>query len=347
MTRASRDVLRLLAALALCGLALAASACLNLPDFEDASIIRGPRVVAVFAEPPEINPGQSLELSLMLAGTDPDSEIEVRWSACGSFDGFGGGGGQFGETQADEGCGGALSFDLGEGMTATLPGALTSGLFDNLEVIAMTLGTALPPGVVDQIRKSVGIAFLVEARIRIDGKLVRATKRVLISEREAPHTNPPPPRFMFGVPDGAAIVTEPNDPRRCVREDGEPVVVRPGARVELAPLTSPVVDDGDGLDGTPLEPDAGTPADEETWLETYNILNSRGEVRERKETAFYSWYATGGDLSSGTTKSPLRNNLWTAPRAAGEHTLWLIVRDGHGGTSACELAVTVEAPAAP
>lgn len=298
-------------------IALAAllSSCLELPDFESGSLIKGPRVLAVVAEPPEIRPGETLALSILIAGAEDPSEAEITWRACGSFDGFFGGGGQYGEEQADEGCGGDLAFELGTGPTAQLPGLLTADLFDNLEVIAMTLGSDLPEGIVEQIRSSVGIAFLVEATVQIEGKLIRATKRVLLSESETPHSNPPPPRFAFGM--DQQITTLPGDPLRCVREDGEPVTANPGASVELAPP-------------------------EEDWLETYDIINARGELRSRDERAFYAWYTTDGELDSSSTKSPLRNNLWRTPREPGEYPLWLIVRDGHGGTSACELTVSVE-----
>ena len=182
----------------------------------------------------------------------------------------------------------------------------------------------------EQIRSSVGIAFLVEATVRAEGKLIRATKRVLISENPTPHANPPPPAYTFGSEQ--RIVTASDDPLRCVRDDGEPVTAAAGADVQLAPL-------GEGSDDDAQ--DAGVPP-EEPWLETYNIINARGELRERTERAFYAWYTTDGDLNSGSTKSPLRNNLWRLPATAGEYPLWLIIRDGHGGTSACELTVQVE-----
>lgn len=318
-----------LAPLITMSLAVLLAGCLDLPDFESASIITGPRVLAVIADPPEIAPGETLDLSIMIAGVEDPSEPRVTWRACGSFDGFGGGGAQYGEEQPDEGCGGtSLAFDLGEGPTAQLPGLLTRDLFDNLEVIAMTIGTDLPEGIVEQIRSSVGIAFLVEATVRTEGKLVRATKRVLISENDKPHTNPPPPELMFG---DQSIVTDPERPLICVRDDGEPVTASPGESVELVPFAN----------APASAADAGI-ADEEPWLETYNILNARGEVRERQERAFYAWYTTAGDLDSGSTKSPLRNNVWRTPETPGQYPLWLIVRDGHGGTSACEITVTIE-----
>ena len=80
----------------------------------------------------------------------------------------------------------------------------------------------------------------------------------------------------------------------------------------------------------------------EDWLESYRVLDARGELQERAERAFYSWYATGGDFDRQVTRSPLRNQLWTAPREPGANRLWLVVRDGHGGTSACGMDVTVD-----
>jgi hypothetical protein len=71
------------------------------------------------------------------------------------------------------------------------------------------------------------------------------------------------------------------------------------------------------------------------------VIDMRGELHARDEIAFYSWFATGGELREGVTKSPLRNEIWRTPRASGCHTLWVVVRDGHGGASACGVAVTV------
>ena len=96
------------------GFAALLGGCLELPEFASGSIVTGPRVLAVVAEPPEIRPGETLDLSILIAGVEDPSETEITWRACGSFDGFGGGGGQYGEDQPDEGCGGGLAFDLGE-----------------------------------------------------------------------------------------------------------------------------------------------------------------------------------------------------------------------------------------
>lgn len=299
--------------------ALMLASCIETPDFVQASLVAGPRVLAVVTEPPEIHPGETVALSLLVAGVEDREHMQITWRACGSFDAFFGGGSQYGEEQPDEGCGGGVAFPLGEGETATLPGALTADLFDNLEVIAMTIGSALPEGILEQIRSSVGLAFLIEATMIADGKQVRAVKRILISENPTPHSNPPPPHFALGERE---IIADDSATFRCVAADGEPVNVATNVEIELAPN---------------LEADAEL----EAWLEPYRVIDARGELLERQERAFYSWLSTGGKLSQGLTKSPLRNEIWRTPATAGECSLWLVIRDGHGGTSACELRVTV------
>jgi hypothetical protein len=294
-------------------LALACGACVELPDFERRSEVTGPRVLALVAEPPEARPGQDVALSLLLVEAQ---DFTVRWRACAGFDGFGGA--QY-ETEPDEGCGGGTALPLGEGATATLSGAVSQALWENLALAEVILGNALPRGTIERVRTSVGLPFLVEADVMADGRRIRAVKRVLISERSDPHVNPPPPRFALGE---LAISAVPGEPFACAAEGGERPVLAPGEQLELVPEVG-----GDG--------------EQEPWLERYSVLDLRGELTERDEVAFYSWFSTGGRLSEEITKSPLRNELWRTPASAGCHRLWLVVRDGHGGTSACGVDVTV------
>ncbi len=288
--------------------------CVELPDFPDASRIASPRVLAMVAEPPEINPGQQVTLSLIVAGA---SEYSASWAACAAFDSFIGGGAQFGEGDDDDGCA-ERGVDLGEGKEVILPAAFGEALFANLELAARILGGVLPEETVRNIADSVGLPFLIEAQVIAGGKPIRVVKRVLISARETPHSNPPAPRFTLGD-----IEIEPDPGRRlgCRAVDDGAARVARNALVEIAPAT----EDG-----------------EETWLEGYQIINARGELLDRTERAFYSWFSTGGEFDRDVTKSPLRNQIWRTPGVAGEYPLWLVVRDGHGGASACELVVVVE-----
>ena len=81
--------------------------------------------------------------------------------------------------------------------------------------------------------------------------------------------------------------------------------------------------------------------DVEPWLEDYRVLDARGILGDRKEQAFYSWFASAGEIDHGTTNAPDRSNSWRAPDKAGCAQLWLVVRDGHGGQNACTASVAV------
>jgi len=285
-------------------------ACISLDDFPSENIVTGPRILAVVTDPPEVTPGSSLSVSTLVANSD-DTEIEYR--ICGTFDGpFGGA--QFGERD-DEDCGDRALL-RGSGPTWTVPAEALRAFWDNADLVETILGGTLSAETIDAIRDSVGVPLLIEITAHADGHELRATKRVLLSENPTPHTNPPPPQFKFGRRD---VENDPNEPWTCAGVG--PLTAKPSAQIELAPAVT---------DGT------------EAWVEPYRVINSRGEVEERTERAYYSWFATGGDFASHLTRAPLRNQVWTAPEKSGRFSLWLIVRDGHGGASACGFDVRVD-----
>lgn len=289
---------------------LALSGCISLDDFPSQSIIAGPRILAVINDPPEVTPGKSLSVSTLVVDAD---DVEVEYRVCGNFDSTIGGGAQFGDRD-EEDCG-DQAFLSGTGPTWTVPAEAVQAFFDNADLAETILGGALSQDTVDAIRTEVGVPLLIDVTVRADGHELRATKRVLLSQNETPHSNPPPPDLKYGKLD---VHSDPEHPWACTSD--QPLTARLGAKIELAPAT---------VDG------------EETWVEAYRVINARGEVEERTERAFYSWYATAGGFESHLTRAPLRNQVWTAPRTAGRNRLWLIVRDGHGGTSACGFDVRV------
>ena len=293
-----------------------AGGCIELPDFPEPNIVEHPRALAIIADPPEARPGQSVELSLLLS-EEIEAAADAEWFVCGEYFSFAGGN-QYGDGESGEGCG-ADDVRFATGPRATLPGLLGAGLFANLELAREVLGGSLPENSIDLIRERVGLPLLVEARFEHDGKRIRTTKRVLISERAQGNTNPPPPSFMLGK--DPITVRDPARPFTCASEPGEPPELPANTAVKLLPI----------YDG-----------DEEPWTERYQVIDLRGDLHTREETAFYSWYATGGSLDPSVSKAPEREATWMTPRAPGKHRLWVIVRDGHGGASACELAVRIE-----
>ncbi|MDD9941838.1 MAG: hypothetical protein OXU20_12410 [Myxococcales bacterium] len=310
-------------ALVLCG---ATTGCVSTPEFDRVSIVDRPRVLAIVAEPPGVVPGQGSELSLLMAGFD-GLDHRISWSVCAAF--FTDiRGSQYGAEPSDQGCSSDMAVEISTGPRATLPGAFTEALFDNLDLAAAALGSILPRDTVELVRREVGLPLLVEARIEYrdpsgSEQTYRAVKRVLVN-RTRRFENPPPPRFAI---DGTSLVPTATDMPglfACAPEDGEPLEFSPAREVELAPII-----------------DGGADA-EESWLEDYVTLDARGDLQPRTERAFYSWFGTGGEFAQEVTRSPLRNELWTLPGEPGRHDLWLVVRDGHGGTSACHTSIRVQ-----
>lgn len=290
-------------------------ACNNLPKLPSPSLVDGPRVLAIIAEPPEVRPGDDATLSVLLAGFDDEVPV-LHWSACASFASTERNG-QYGDLPKSQGCGGGLALDLGEGPSAVLPGEVTDALFDNLELAGEVLGVKLPEETVSQLRDDVGLPLSIELDTEAGGDQLRAIKRVLVSERPEPHTNPPPPRFSLGE---APIVIDPADPLRCVTESGEPAQVELDTKLELAPFVE---------------------GEMEPWIETYNVIDVYGQLTERDEVPSYAWFTSAGKLAESVTRAPLRNQIWHTPEVPICARLWLVVRDGHGGTSGCALSVQV------
>ena len=164
---------------------------------------------------------------------------------------------------------------------------------------------------------SVGLPVMLEATVTTGGKQLRAVKRVVLSENSDPNRNPPAPSFEFG---GQLVQADPDAPWSCVSAGGSALIARARREIELAPTVS---------DGS------------EPWIDRYRVIDAQGHVQERSERAYYSWFSTGGNFEQQTTKAPLRNQLWTTPSAPEHQRLWLVIRDGHGGTSACGVDVTV------
>lgn len=296
-------------------LLFAAVGCFDLPDFAQSSMIDRPRILAVVAEPPEVSPTRtdSTTLSILVAGAKDVSE--VRWSACGMPSSFGTGN-QYGENDGDRGCG-ERAIVLGEGERVEVPLEQARAFLNSDELARAALGAQLPAAVLEQIRTSIGIAATIQVEIKADNKRLRALKRVLVRDHDHPGTNPPPPSFRFG--DTIVRSLGADAPYRCAPDEGE-LHADPAETVSLSPV----------FDG-----------DVEPWLEEYNVMDARGVIDTRKEQAFYSWFSDQGSLDDDMTRAPHRNNSWRAPDKAGCAQLWLVVRDGHAGATACITQVSV------
>lgn len=272
------------------------------PAFDEPSLVLGPRVLAVIAEPPEIAPGQAIQLREVTA-LAPGATVE--WSLDAS-------------PAALAAAAGQTLFDAREPIA--LPGGrvapeLTRAAIDELLALVADAPPGTPEHVVRLVYEEVGLVLQVQFVVRDAGGSVLAEgwKRIGLSPRAALTTNPPPPRFRAGERWASARLGEPSS---CAPE-AAPLEARAGETIVLSP-----------------DPD-------EAWLERYPALDLDGRTIVGVENAYYSWFATAGDFQFAVTRAPERDVEWTAPEAPGEVTLWLVVRDGHLGAAACTATIRV------
>lgn len=294
-----------------CLLVLAVCALGCIEDLDPKQIITAARVVEVIAEPPEVRPGEPSTLSVVLAGAA--GAASYRWALCPVTD-LGALGSGASASSADCFADGAALIPLSNEARATL--LVPESAITQATAAAERFASVLPPGVIERYLREVGIALSVVVEVQVDGRTLRALKRVVVSRNPTPHRNPPTPRVRIGMR-WVSVPASASDREQCVPEDGAPLILGPSQAVTLTP-----------------DPD-------ESWLERYTVLTADGRFAQRDEQAYYSWYATGGSLS-GLTRSPLRDNVWTLPSRLTErssHTLWVLLRDGHGGANGCRISV--------
>ncbi|UJR86640.1 hypothetical protein [Sandaracinus amylolyticus] len=298
-------------------LALLATACTE--SLDSPTIVRTPRILAIVAEPPEAAPGEDLLVDAMISiPEDVARPLSLRWLSCIDAEevlrasGF-----REIELPGSPECDEQM---LPEGEPYVVRGERTEELVETLRDLAMLGGFDVM--LFETLLATTGLAYFVDVQVLdANGEVVVAGfKRVAMTTREMPTTNPPPPTFLFGQ----TMITATGEPFdfTCGAADGVVPTVAPGAEVELVP----VLPEG---------------ADEEPWLETFPIFDFTGGLTTARENAYYTWLATAGHISEFTTRPPERASEWTAPDEEGLQTLWLVVRDGHLGGSACRLDVVV------
>lgn len=301
-------------ALSLAGLSLAAcTASLDPPQ-----IVVTPRILAIVAEPPEAAPGEDVEVRAMISIPEAAARpLSLRWQACldpqevlraSGFRGI--------EIPGRPDCDPQT---LAEGEPYVVRGERTAALVEMLRAFASIAGFDV--SLFESVLATAGLAYYVDvAVLDANGELlVSGYKRAAMTTRESPTTNPPRPTFRAGE---VSILPDPDDPFGCVAEDGRTPAFAPRAEVVLAPILPP------GFD-------------EEPWIETFPIFDYTGGLQIASENAYYTWFATAGAISDATTRPPMRESTWTTPEETGPQTLWLVVRDGHLGQSACRLDVLV------
>lgn len=298
------------------------------------SIVAQWRAMSITATPPIARPGDDVRFDPLVVS--PDGEhvthgvggVRFEWALCIRPDDPPGLGGlQYDPEDPTEGCDAAdMRLDEflvpAEDGSLMVPGFLSEAIWPEpgeVSEAARTLfGEDVSPEFVEQLLTTVGILVTVQLSVyQGDERVIRAYKRIVLVDRAEPGTNPPEPRFQIG--DAWVSGREVEAPWTCEPEDG----VRP-----VLPRNQGVI----------ISPD---PNDED-WLETYFVLDITATITEVSERPYYSFLSTAGSFDQETTRAPIREEIWTTPEDPGVYPLWVVVRDGHAGMTACRTEVEVE-----
>lgn len=291
------------------------TACIE--GLDSPSIVVTPRILAIVAEPPESAPGTDISVDAMISIPEEiPRPLALRWRACLSpqevLEASG-----FRNIEVPGGMPDCDPQTLPEGEPYLVRGARTRALVD----LVMAFGSVggFDTSLFESVLATAGLAFFVDVDV-VDANgvvVVSGYKRVAVTTRPSPTTNPPSPKFRIGD-----AVVETTSRFACMTTDASIPVIVADTEIELAPIL----------------PDGAL---EEPWLESFPIFDFTGGLQTARENAYYTWYATAGSLSEHTTRPPNREITWTAPSEPGPHTLWLVIRDGHLGQSGCRLDVMV------
>lgn len=257
------------------------------------------RILGIRAVPAEIQPGQRAEFEALIAQAPDDDEDLVRfWIACPEDEG-GCATGELGDIDLKNPDPAQLAKLGFIGVELGFPGepkpayTAPADLLDDIE----------PEDRLEGVNVTAQLTAFPASRLEkktapdeIDFNEVESGfKRLVVSEARTPNDNP----VLVGI-----RLTDASD-----STSGDTVEVPAGATVELT------------LD-----------VEEAATIVTYEFVNSSGEVEERVEEPYVTWFATGGEVLEPFNLWPFFMSEWTAPSETGvEGTWYAVVRDRRGG----------------
>lgn len=323
-------------------------------DLPRPSLVDDLRVLGVKSEPAQAEPGDTVTLTALVV--DPEARPRtLRWATClVPEQGFGFFGGSS-ETSSSGGNGYGLDdpgscFDLaaagdpwarelGEGETATLD--VPSDLFDDDEALRVAYGLPKDVELADELKALFlgisGVNLTVSLRVEVDGRTIEASKRVNVGIPSVLPDNPAnenPSEATFHLARKVDLVEPPPTGEQpadgtCFTGHTGDVSLTRGTRYVLTPLNIPSPQPTYAV----LLP--GTTTDEPFQL-VY-----------QQENWYFAWFSTVAGLDKDASKgSAVPENTIKiaedAPDASGD--LWIVVRDGRGGTTWCATHFTVADP---
>ncbi|GMV39306.1 MAG: hypothetical protein AMXMBFR64_10220 [Myxococcales bacterium] len=312
-----------------------------LEELPKPSKVDGLRVLGVQAEPPELAPGGTTELRALVA--DPEGRpVKLEWYACqvpergqGLFEGGGqssasGGGGYALDSKSScadpELIAAGASVRLGTGPTVSYTVPL-----DALSEEAIRFAYGLPEDGRLPIEAQIGLLTVAGVNTTISlvatvpgAKPLEAFKRLNVSLASPANKNPT----------GIAFALR--------RADDQSEAPKAGTAPEGECFVSPVaIEAGEWVIQALNMPDPGEPY---PVIVGGTSIERPFELLFTEETWFYSTFSTAGSISPDIVKSSQAGRIkWTLDETPTEPVdVWIVVRDGRGGTAWCHSVLAPE-----
>lgn len=321
MGRAARDVLLVLA------LAWVTCACQR--PMQPAQEVGELRVLGIRLDPPDARPGDEVTATALIVD-EAGHDWTASWYACATpisaadyFSATFDPAGSFCD-DPDETYGELVG--TGSSATFTVP----ESFLDDAAGLLLAEGFESAGGEIDQLLAVIGwhmrLNLVVE---RADGSDdVRSFKRVVVSGLGGQNSNPPPPAIHIRRDDDPAAA-DPIDVKAPPPADGSCVV-------DVSPEQDFVQDVKYIL----------TPVNVPDIYEEYLQIDFLGEASTVTEEHWYSWFSTHRAFNQHVTKAgnpdnrfevgnPVAGDIVEDEEGNAYFPLWVVVRDGRGGTSWC------------
>mgnify|MGYP000105800186 CR=1 FL=1 len=264
-------------------------------DLSPTWLVDRPRVLAVVAEPPEVRPGEAATFSALIPDPTSEDDLFQVWLAC-PVDDAGNGFGcltDFSDVDLEN----ATPEELADlGLIGVAPGPFPPTYVAPLDLLDDLSEEERLEGryVNAQVTAFPGDLTQATSATDIDFNEVEvAYKRLVVSEARTPNHNPSIATFVVDRLEVPADAVVQVDPKQ--------------------------------------EYDLGIQLPDGT-RELYEFVTSSGEVEERVEEPYASWYSTGGEVQEEVTLYPYLESTWTSPETSGEEGTWYVVlRDRRGG----------------
>jgi hypothetical protein len=326
------------------------------PEFDDdVSQVEGFRVLAVRADPAEVEPGDPVRLSVLWATPEGEAveEEDILWGFCNQRKELTEAGpvspdciAEFGDPDSE-----VIDY-LGNG--ASTEGTIERDVCRYFGPLApppepgqTTAGRPVDPDVTGGFYQPVlageeepalgGVRLLCGTPWLSQSELVRFNQGYRPNEHPA-----------------LASLSWESEEDSGELGDGDTLAIDSGAEVRFRATWTGCpreAECGDGLctmgeNATVCSEDCGSEPVGCTGAEDYLLADVETRTAlPKRENVSVAWFANSGAFESSVTDDPegedFTENSWTAPDEAGTHTLWLVLRDDRGGVSWRQVPVLV------